>query len=253
MLIILAREKSPRCGGTGQGARRKKAVFARNFIDIYILFYYIEAMEDIERNILSKLERQFGELRDELLAASQEFARSENHDWNEAERLFNASKRVDELCRSALAPSAQHPIDKVTLSRESNGDGSADQADRRPRKKSKKDYPQYTVRSGALVKIGLSRNRRDVYEHTVPRTEFDAVIERLGQLVGRKHFSADDVIDKVSCPSYQAYIVISLLKDRGLLAVPRRGMYAFTRPKNFLGEAGALWDSLEQRQTENGQ
>ncbi len=70
-------------------------------------------------------------------------------------------------------------------------------------------------------------------------------MQRLGELAGRKRFSADDVIDKVPCPSYQTYIVISLLKDRGLLAVPRRGMYSFTRSKNFLSEAGALWDSLE--------
>jgi hypothetical protein len=209
-------------------------------------------MEDIERQILSKLERQFDELRDELLAASQEFAKSENHDWNEAERLFAASKRVDELRRTVLTPASDNPTGQVSILRaDVNGAGTRHSAGGKSGKKSKKDYPKYTVRSDALVKIGLSRDRRTEYEHTVPRTEFDAVLQRLGELAGKKHFSADDVIHEVPCPSYQAYIVISLLKERGLLAVPRRGMYAFTRPKNFLNEAGTIWNSLEQTEMEN--
>jgi len=207
-------------------------------------------MKKVEQGITERIQRHFAELRDELLAASQEFAKSENHDWRQAERLFAASKKVDELCRSVLTPATDDATDQVRVLAV-NGADTAHSADRKSRKKSKKDYPQYTVRSGALIKLGLSRNRRDVYEHTVPRAEFNAVIQRLGELAGRKHFSADDVIDQVSSPSYQVYIVISVLKDRGLLAVGRRGMYAFTRPKNFLNEAGAFWDSLEQHQTGN--
>jgi hypothetical protein len=209
-------------------------------------------MRETEQRVLHKIQRRFTELRDELLAASHEFAKSENRDWERAERLFAASKRVDELCRSVLTPVSDHGIERVSVSHaDVNGAETAHSADSRLRKKSKRDYPQYTVRSGTLTKIGLTRNRRDVYEHTVPRAEFEAVIQRLGELAGRKHFKADDIIDKVSCPSYQAYIVISFLKERGLLVIPRRGMYAFTRPKNFLNEAGTIWDSLEQHQTEN--
>jgi hypothetical protein len=210
-------------------------------------------MREIEQRLLGRIQRRFAELRDELLTASQEFAKSENRDWEQAERLFAASKTVDELCRSVLTPVSDHRVERFSVSHaDVNGAETAHSVDRKSPRKSKKDYPQYAVRSGALTKIGLTRNRRDVYEHTVPRTEFGAVIQRLGDLAGRKHFSADDVIDKVSCPSYQAYIVISLLKERGLLTVPRRGMYAFTRPKSFLNEAWTIWDSLEQHQAENG-
>jgi hypothetical protein len=203
-------------------------------------------MKEIERQILGKVERCFTELRDELLAASHEFAKSENHDWAKAERFFAASKKVDELCRSVLTPTTASVTEQVNVSRPDVNGAETTRADGKSKKKSKKDYPKYSVRSGALIKTGLTRNRRDVYEHTVPHGEFDSVIQRLGELAGRKHFSADDVIDKVPCPSYQAYIVISLLKDRGLIAVPRRGMYAFTRPKNFPSQAGAIWNSLEE-------
>jgi hypothetical protein len=203
-------------------------------------------MKEIERQVIGKVERCFTALRDELLAASHEFAKSENHDWAKAERFFAASKKVDELWRSVLTPTTGSATEQVNVSRADVNGAETTPVDDKSKKKSKKDYPKYSVRSGALIKTGLTRNRRDVYEHTVPRGEFDSVIQRLGELAGRKHFSADDVIDKVPCPSYQAYIVISLLKDRGLIAVPRRGMYAFTRPKNFLSQAGAIWNSLEE-------
>jgi len=204
-------------------------------------------MQEIERRILGKIERRFAELRDELLAASQDFAKSESRDWAQAERLFIASKEVDELCKSILTPPEGGEIGHVSVTHARvNGAPTSRSADRGSRKKSKKDYPKYAVRSDSLIKVGLSRDRRTEYEHTVPRGEFDAVMQRLGELAGRKHFNAEDVIEKVPCPSYQAYIVISLLKDRGLLTVPRRGTYAFARPKNVLNEAGAIWNSLTE-------
>src|SRR5436309_2186072 len=161
----------------------------------------------------TRIERLFHELRDQLLAASHQLAKSDTHDWPQAERLFAASKRVDELCRNVLTPVNDNLTEQVSVAHaDINGAETRHSADRKSRKKSKKDYPQYAVRSGALIKFGLSRNRRDVYEHTVPRGEFDTVIQRLGELAGRKHFTAADVVDKVPCPSYQAYIVISLLR-----------------------------------------
>jgi hypothetical protein len=204
-------------------------------------------MQEIERRILGKIERRFAELRDELLAASQDFAKSESRDWAQAEQLFIASKKVDDLCKSILTPPEAEQTRHVSITKTRvNGALTSHSAERGSWKKSKKDYPKYAVRSDSLIKIGLSRDRRTEYEHTVPHVEFDGVIQRLGELAGRKHFSAEDVIEKVPCPSYQAYIVISLLKDRGLLTIPRRGMYAFTRPKSFLNDAGAIWSSLTE-------
>ena len=208
-------------------------------------------MQEIEQRIRGKIERRFTELRDELLAASHELAKSENRNWEQAERLFTASKKVDELCRDVLVPTMNATAEQTSVSSVNvNGAATLASADRKSRKKSKKDYPKYAVRSDALIKIGLSRDRRTEYEHAVPRDEFETIIKRLSELAGRKHFSPDEIIEKVSSPSYQVYIVISLLKERGLLAVPRRGMYAFTRPKSFLNEAAAIWKSLEENQTE---
>jgi hypothetical protein len=208
-------------------------------------------MQRIEQAILSRVQKRFAELRDELLAASHELAKSESPNWAQAERLFAASRQVADLCQAVLMAGGRDENEQLHRSSgHGNGAPALRSADRTFRK-SRRDYPRYVVRSDALVKIGLTRNRRDEYEHTVPRAEFDAVMKRLGELAGRKHFSAEDVIEEVHCPSYQTYIVISLLKDHGLLTVPRRGMYAFTRPKTFISDVGAIWNSLERNQTEN--
>jgi hypothetical protein len=209
-------------------------------------------MQEIEQRGLGKIERRFAELRDELLAASHEFAKSENRDWARAEVLFAASKKVDELCKSVLTPPESEEIGQVSVTHSrANGAPALHSPDRGSRKRSKKDYPKYVMRSDSLIKIGLSRDRRTEYEHTVPHSEFEAVIERLAELAGRKHFSADDVIEKVPSPSYQVYIVLSLLKKYGLLTVPRRGMYAFGRTKNFVNETKSIWQALEHNKSKN--
>src|SRR5206468_3597319 len=108
-------------------------------------------MQKIEQGILARLQRRFAELRDELLAASHEFAKSENRDWGQAERLFAASKKVDDLCRSVLTPVSDDATEEISLPRvDVNGAWTAHSADRKSRKKSKEDYPKYSVRSNAL-------------------------------------------------------------------------------------------------------
>src|SRR5207248_4434713 len=120
-----------------------------------------------------------------------ESAKSEQRDWTRAEHFFSASKRVDELRRSVLHPATEADHSRAAGVVASDGVGSRHAVDRASRRKSKKDYPRYAVRSDGLIKTGLSRDRRTEYEHTVPKPEFDAIIARLGELAGRRHFCAD--------------------------------------------------------------
>jgi hypothetical protein len=202
-------------------------------------------MTDLERTT-ARIERLFEELRDQLLAASHESAKSQQRDWARAEHFFSVSKRVDELRRTVL--NSPMETDNPTASELGATDGtkSGNAWDRGVHKKSKKNYPKYAVRSNALIKTGLSRDRRTEYEHAVPKSEFDTIITRLGDLAGRKRFGAEDVIEKVPSPSYQVYIVLSLFKERGLLNVPHRGVYVFVRPKSFTAESQSIWNSLAQ-------
>jgi hypothetical protein len=188
-------------------------------------------------------ERSFQDLRDRLLSLSQQFAKGEERNWEKAERFFSLSKKVDQLreqmsiAMTEMESSRETEVDNV-------GDAQAMSSLPAARRKSKKDYPKYAVRSDVLIKTGLSRDRRTEYEHAIPKSEFDAIVRRLVELGSRKHFVAEDVLGKIQCPSYQGYLVVSLLKERGLLAVPRRGVYAVRRPKNFATESQSVWDSL---------
>ena len=191
---------------------------------------------------VTEAERMFEDLRNRLLVLSHTCAKDDGGNWDKAERFFSLSKKVDQLRRElstdisiATAPaSAQSSQPRETGSLESGTQ----------RRKSKKNYPKYSVRSDVLIKTGLSRDRRTEYEHAIPKPEFDAVVKRLSELASRKHFVAEDVLGKMQCPSYQTYLVLSLLKERGLLAIPRRGFYAVRRPKEFAVESQSVWKSL---------
>ncbi len=123
-------------------------------------------MREIEQRAFGKIERRFAELRDELLTASQEFAKSESHDWTQAERLFAASKKVDELCKSVLTPiSGDDPGRADIPLGDVNGAPISHSINRASRKKSNRDYPKFAVRSDAL-RAGIAERSTSTRFHT---------------------------------------------------------------------------------------
>jgi hypothetical protein len=119
------------------------------------------------------------------------------------------------------------------------------------------DFPRYFVRGGALVKQGLQRNGRDVYEHAVPRDQFERLLDYFRERASRqsggrqKHFSVEDVHHAVSdVHKYMVYVAISLLLKEGLLQQARKGAYLIPAPGTFATASSALWESL--RKTEKG-
>jgi hypothetical protein len=194
---------------------------------------------------VSEAESLFERLRDLLLALSHQFAKSDEQNWDRAEHFFAASKRVDQLRREmAFGLNAADGEGRRKLGSDNANQSPRPTANQNNVRKSKKAYPKYALRSDVLIKTGLSRDRRTEYEHAVPKDEFEKVVARLSELTSRKKFIAGDVLKEVKCPSYQAYLVISFLKERGLLVVPRRGLYAFRRPKDFAAESRTIWESL---------
>ncbi len=199
-----------------------------------------DALED-----LSDAEPLFEKLRDLLLGLSHRYAKSDEREWDKAEHLFALSRKVDQLRREMRYELA---VTDGALSKKTSADDSAvaTKAGERPRiaRKAKSAYPKYSLRSGVLIKIGLSRDRLTEYEHAVPKPEFEKIVTRLAELTSRKTFVVEDVLNEVKCPSYQVYLVIAFLKERGLLVVPRRGLYAFRRPKEFSADTRTNWESL---------
>ena len=199
---------------------------------------------------LSAVQELFRQLSDLLFSFSQQLARSGGPNWDRAEALFRLAKGADLLRDNVLGVLSQRetrethllysPTDATTKTPTKNQVSSA-----RPARKKKDNYPKYCVRGDLLVKTGLSRDGRNEYEHLVPKKEFDEISSILTQLAKtREQFTAAEVHARLDCPAYQIYTVLSLLKARKLLLIPRRGLYSFKVAKAFPTEAANLWEAL---------
>ncbi len=96
-------------------------------------------------------------------------------------------------------------------------------------------YPKFEVRNNTLVRIGWSKKQKQQYEHKVPRDAFDRTVKALAQLAetGGGPFTAETIIKHTSnsngaVPSYQAYVVIGLLRDRGYIEQVGRDGYVIS-------------------------
>jgi hypothetical protein len=192
---------------------------------------------------LSKAEALFQELRELLFSCSQELARSGGANWERAEALFQLAKNADQLQRSVISVLSREQA-PVTVSlppaAEKPKAAGAGKQSRKP------NYPKYRVRGNLLFKTGLSRDARREYEHVLPKQDFDSFISFLAQLSAeRTDFGVEALRSKLSCPAYQIYTVLSLLKSRGILQVPKRGLYSFRTPGAFPAEAANLWEELQ--------
>ncbi len=101
---------------------------------------------------------------------------------------------------------------------------------RTPRKKRKAtpkkgEYPRFNVVDGSLFKIGWSKKKGDQYIHRVPIStvkNISGALEQLSASVGP--VSTEKILESVFLkdagdpPSYQVYIVLAFLKERGIIA-----------------------------------
>jgi hypothetical protein len=206
----------------------------------------------ITTKTMQRVSESLKEIREKILDASRECFRNDTgQEWREAELLFNFAKSVDALRQEADAlskgasrASTATPPPQLGGSRHIGGKEAEGQ--RQPKKR-KEDYPRYMIRSGCLVKVGLSRDKRTEYEHEVPKSEFDKVVARLSALAApNKEITVEQVQADLDCPSYQTYIVVAVLLQMGVLNSPWRGTYKFAAADKFAADAAAVWNRLPQ-------
>ena len=215
------------------------------------------SMASTER--LSKIRRLFEEIKDGLFECALELTRENNADWQKAEELFKLAKNTDTLRLSLVAliegdnPESERTNERllsVVTSPQHHREDHKTAAARalKTGRKKKSEYPKYSVRGDSLIKTGLSRDRRNEYEHIVPHKEFERITGRLVELSkSKRNFSVEDVQEALDCPNYQTYVVLALMKDKGLLTVPRRGLYSFKGAKTFASDAATIWTELKKR------
>lgn len=205
---------------------------------------------------LSRVGELFVEIRDLLFGCSHELAKAGGENWHKAEVLFKLAKNADVLRESVASlltdegrsgqelPPLHRDADAFPTPRKGDSKPVAIWASRQVRK-NKDDYPKYSVRGDLLVKTGLSRDARNEYEHVVPKKDFDAIVSILTEFsTSKKQFAVEEVQARLACPSYQTYTVLALLKVRGMLLVPKRGLYGVNAVRSFVADAASLWEEL---------
>lgn len=201
-----------------------------------------------------KVQELFRQLRDFLFSCSQELATAGGANWDKAEALFKLAKSADQLRSSVISVLSDEEAFPAESTRSSNQkptfalkEGSV--RSKKPAKSEKRDYPKYRVVGDILIKTGLSRDARKEYEHILIKKDFNALISILAEFSSsQRDFSIEEVRGRLHLPSYQIYTVLSLLKARNILVVPKRGLYSFRTPKVFPAEAANLWEAIRRHE-----
>ncbi len=197
---------------------------------------------------LNEALRRLEQARDFLVRSSQEA--SGGREWARARRLVDLAEYTDRLRAEVEALRSDGDASDAS---EALSEGMPPRGERLAvpagsGKARPAGYPRFWVRDDVLVKQGLQRDGRNVYEHAVPRERFENILERLAKLAHQrtKEFSIDDVQQALDCPVYMTYVVVSLLVREGLVRRARKGAYGFPAPDEFPAQAAGLWPKLQK-------
>lgn len=159
--------------------------------------------------------------------------------WRIAKELLALAETVDSVrarVASMVEPGGENHEETVSKQAEA-----AVATHASPRKR-KSEYPKFLVREDTLVKVGLGRDRRSEYEHTVSRAEYDAVVTRIAKLLAEhRSFNADQLQDGLTNPAYRTYIVLALLRKAGVVSARQRGKYTARNTTSFVPDAERVW------------
>jgi len=114
------------------------------------------------------------------------------------------------------------------------------------RKGRKGAYPRFEIEGDQLIKIGWSKKQKREYSHKVPKDVFERVVKGMAALARRSSgpFAVEDVIEIVgneggNVPSYQMYVVLAFLRDRG--CVEQKGREGYEIPVSIENDASSQW------------
>jgi hypothetical protein len=121
-----------------------------------------------------------------------------------------------------------------------------------PRASASANYPKFTVANGSLYKIGWSKKKSAEYAHRVPLERAQEVIGVLDQLSEKVSgvVSTEEILGSkeyqiTQVPSYQAYVVLALLKREKIIISAGRDGYQL--PGGIHPQADSLLHSLEDK------
>lgn len=178
----------------------------------------------------SSLDGILAQARDMLLNWSRDSLQADSErERSKADAIFALAKEADDLRRRVAelqneeTAGAEGALDQSEAPAPTGGAMRSAHGSTRRRKK---DYPKYLRRGDALVKVGLSKDKKTEYKHVVPNSEFRRVVALVSSAgKGGKEFTAEDFLKGFEGASYHAYVVLALLRQAKALVQVRRGTY----------------------------
>ncbi len=206
-------------------------------------------MAQTTNELRKKLDGLLAQARDVLLDWSRGALKAKsNEERHQADFVFKLAKETDDLRRRIgdLAngeyptyESEEHAISgSPPVTKKRHGLGTV--------RRRKGDYPKYLRRGNAIVKVGLSRDKRSEYKHIVPAAECQRAMELVTSTgANGKEFTADDLLNGFDGLSYHLYAVLALLRQRKAVVVVRRGVYKLS--KEFVDKGiESIWKALPE-------
>ena len=206
-------------------------------------------MAQTTNELRKKLDGLLAQARDTLLDWSRGALQAENDDErHRADFVFMLAKETDDLRRRigdvANGECPNHERYERAMSGDLAGEkkrhafGSA--------RRRKGDYPKYLRRGNALVKVGLSRDKKSEYKHIVPAVKCRRAMELVANTGGNgKEFTADDLLKGFDGLSYHLYIVLALLRQKKAVVVVRRGIYKLGN-ESIDPTIASIWKALPE-------
>jgi hypothetical protein len=119
------------------------------------------------------------------------------------------------------------------------------------------EYPVFYRERTSLVKIGWSKSQRSEYEHKVPESALDDLLDTLAKHGGSKgRFTIDAILpirsssDGNELPNYQLYLCVAWLRHLGLLMQHGRQGYSVKPGVDLMSRAKNEFRALSSRERE---
>lgn len=148
----------------------------------------------------------------------------ENGDYPSAETLLSIARDIRSIGR------------RLELGWGNGAEKAPAAASTKPRQRGRRpEYPRYIVTTDRIIKIGKGKSATaEEYRHEAPREALDRFVSWLDGLsaAGVREWQGQEAVDALAgeVPSYQTYLVISVLRAAGLILPTRRGSYQVATP-----------------------
>ncbi len=145
----------------------------------------------------------------------------------------------------------QAKLDTLRKQRKDSGDSVVSQKMKILSKPSKiSGYPKYEVQNDTLIRTGWSKKEGAEYAHSIPKSAFNSTIEimdnlarrTIGPIKAEEIIKTIDNIESVEVPSYQVYVVIGMLRQKG--CIKKLGRKGYEIPPGTASKARKEWEKM---------